>query len=55
MKRIYYLIIALIVFIPQIVWAAPNATIGVSANSIENGKTVTATVTVTETASWNVE
>ena len=54
MKRVYYLILALILFGPQIVLAAPNATIGVSASSIEKGQSVTATVTITDSAAWNI-
>ena len=55
MKKIKYLIIAMILFIPQIVLAAPNATISTNASSIEKGKSVTATVTLTDTAAWNVK
>ena len=49
------LIMALVLLLPQIVLAAPNATISTSANSIEKGKPVTATVTLTDTAAWNVK
>ena len=48
------LIIAMILFFPQIVLAAPNATISTNTSSIEKGKSVTATVTLTDTAAWNV-
>ena len=50
-----YLIIAIIMFLPQIVLAAPNANISTDASSIENGKTVTATVTLSDTAAWNIK
>ena len=54
MKR-KYLIIALVLLFPQIVLAAPSATISTSASSIEKGKSVTATVTLTDTAAWNIK
>ena len=54
MKR-KYLIIALVLFLPQIVLAAPNASISTNASSIEKGKSVTATVTLSDTAAWNVK
>ncbi len=54
MKR-KYLIIALVLLIPQIVLAAPNVTISTNASSIEKGKSVTATVTLTDTAAWNIK
>lgn len=50
-----FLIIAMILFLPQIVIAAPNATISTNTSSIEKGKSVTATVTLTDTAAWNVK
>lgn len=50
-----YLIIAIIMLIPQMVFAAPNATVSTSANSIEKGKSVTLTVNLTDTAAWNVK
>ena len=52
--KIKYLIIILILFIPQIVLAAPNATINTNKNSIEIGESVTATVTLSDTAAWNI-
>lgn len=55
MKKIKYLIIALVLFVPQIVMASPNATITTNASTIEKGKSVTATVTLTDTAAWNVK
>ena len=55
MKKFRYLIFAMILFVPQIVLAAPNATISTNAGSIEKGKSVTATVTLTDTAAWNVK
>lgn len=50
-----YLLILLFLFIPQIVLAAPSATIDTSSSSIENGKTVTVTVTLFDTAAWNIK
>ena len=50
--KIKYLLFTLILFIPQVVLAAPNASISTSANSIEKGKSVTLTVTLTDTAAW---
>lgn len=54
MKIKYLIIIAIVMFIPQIVYASPTASISVNANYIERGKTVTATVTVNDTAAWNL-
>ena len=54
MKR-KYLIIALVLLLPQLVLAAPNATISTNASSVEKGKSVTATVTLTDTAAWNIK
>ena len=53
--KIKYLIITFLLFLPQIVLAAPNATINTNASSIEKGNSVTATVTLTDTAAWNVK
>lgn len=50
-----FLIIAIILFLPQIVLAAPSASISTNASSIEKGKSVTATVTLTDTAAWNIK
>ena len=50
-----YLIILFLVLFPQIVLAAPNATISTNTSSVEKGKSVTATVTLTDTAAWNVK
>lgn len=55
MKKIKYLIFAMILFIPQVVLAAPNATVSTNANSIEKGKSVTVTVTLSDTAAWNIK
>ncbi len=55
MKRIKYIIIGLVLFIPQVVLASPNATISTNASSIEKGKSVTITVTLSDTAAWNVK
>ena len=53
--KIKYLIITFLLFLPQIVLPAPNATINTNASSIEKGNSVTATVTLTDTAAWNVK
>ncbi len=50
-----FLIIAMILFLPQIVLAAPNASISTSASSIEKGKSVTVNVTLSDTAAWNIK
>lgn len=50
-----FLIIALILVLPQLVLAAPNATVSTNASSIENGKSVTLTVNLTDTAAWNIK
>lgn len=55
MKKIKYIIACLFLFIPQIVIASPNASISTSASSIEKGKSVTATVTLSDTAAWNIK
>ena len=54
MKR-KYLIIALVLLIPKIVLAAPSASISTNANTIEKGKSVTVTVTLSDTAAWNIK
>ena len=55
MKLRYYLLILLLVLVPAtVVFAESNATVRTSASTIENGGTVTATVTLTQTASWEV-
>ena len=50
-----YLLIIMFLFIPQIVLAEPSASIDASSGSIENGKLVTATVTLYDTAAWNIK
>ena len=50
-----FLIIVMILFLPQIVLAAPNASISTSASSIEKGKSVTVNVTLSDTAAWNIK
>ena len=55
MKKKIYLIIAMLLFLPQVVLAAPNATISTDKNSIEKGKSVNVTVTLSDTAAWNVK
>ena len=54
MKR-RLLIITILLLIPKIVLASPNATINTNASSIEKGASVTATVTLSDTAAWNVK
>lgn len=54
MKR-KLLIITVLLLIPKIVLASPNATINTNASSIEKGGSVTATVTLSDTAAWNVK
>ena len=49
-----YLIITFILLIPQLVFASPDAAISISASSINKGDSVTATVTLKDTASWNI-
>ena len=53
--KIKYLFILLVLFVPQLVFAAPNASISTSASSIENGKSVKVNVTLTDTAAWNIK
>lgn len=53
--KIKYLIIAMIMLIPQVVFASPNATISTNAGSIEKGKSVTVTVNLSDTAAWNIK
>ena len=56
MKKKYLIFaIAMFLFLPQVVMAAPNATISTNESSIEKGKSVTATVTLTDTAAWNIK
>lgn len=54
MKR-KLLIITSLLLIPKIVLASPNATINTNTSSIEKGGSVTATVTLSDTAAWNVK
>ena len=49
------LIIALLLLLPQIVLASPNVSISTNASVIEKGKSVTATITLTDTAAWNIK
>lgn len=55
MKIRKLLLFALILFMPEIVFAAPNASISADASTIENGKSVTFTVTLSDTAAWNIK
>lgn len=49
------IIITLVLLLPQLVIAAPNAAINTNFSSIENGGSVTVTVTLTDTAAWNIK
>ena len=57
MKRINYILFGLISFmlLTVSVKAAPSAGLSVSSRTVENGKSVTATVTVKNAAAWNVK
>src|SRR5574344_587997 len=57
MKRINYLLFTIFctMFLTTFVKAAPSYSLKVSSNSIENGSKVTATVTVSNTAAWNIK
>ena len=52
MKKYYVLLV--IFLLPVIVLASPNATIKTSKDNIKKGETVTITVTLTDTAAWNI-
>ncbi len=52
MKKIYLLILFLL--IPQVVLAAPSATIDPGEREVEKGQTITATLKLEEVAAWNV-
>lgn len=56
LKKSFYLAFAFFVFFLSVgvVSAAPSATLGVSSNTVENGKTVTATVTLKNAAAWSI-
>ena len=53
MKR-RLLIITILLLIPKIVLASPNATINTNKSSIEKGGSVIATVSISDTAAWNI-
>lgn len=55
MKIKYLILIAIMMLIPQVVFASPTASISASSSSIERGKAVTVTVTVSDTAAWNLK
>lgn len=57
MKSIKYILFCLIINFTGIgiVYAAPSASIAVSNNSIVNGNSVTATVTLKETMAWDIK
>ena len=48
-------LLILTMMIPQIVFASPNASISTNEDTIEKGKSVTAIVTLTDTAAWNIK
>ena len=54
MKKVCLFII-MFLMIPTIVFATPTATVTTSSSSIENGKSVTINVTLTDTAAWNIK
>ncbi len=49
------LLILMFMLIPTVVLAAPAASVTTSSSSIENGKSVTINVTLTDTAAWNIK
>lgn len=57
LKKTFYLVFAFFVFFLSVgvVSAAPSATLSVSSGTVENGKTVTATVTIKNVAAWNIK
>ena len=48
-------LLILTMMIPQIVFALPNASISTNEDTIKKGKSVTAIVTLTDTAAWNIK
>lgn len=52
--KIRYLILIVLLLIPNIALAEPNATLTTNKGSIENGETLIATVTLMDTAAWNI-
>lgn len=57
MKKINYILFTIVcsLFLTGLVKAAPSAKLTVSSNNITDGKTVTASVTVYNTAAWNIK
>jgi hypothetical protein len=57
MKKINYILFTIVcsLFLTGLVKAAPSAKLTVSSNNITDGKTVTASVTLYNTAAWNVK
>ena len=53
--RLKYLVIMMVMLLPQVVFAEPNANINTNASSIENGNSVLVTVTLSDTAAWNIK
>ena len=49
------LLIILLLAMPMMVYAAPSDSISTDKNSIENGQSVTVTVTLKDTAAWNIK
>ena len=56
MKRIKYIVFSFLINIVTlgVVYAAPSYSFNVSSSQIENGSKVTASVTVKQTAAWNI-
>ena len=55
MRKVYLIIALIILLLPEIVLAAPNATISTNVSTIEKGKSVISTLTLTDAAAWNVK
>ena len=50
-----FILFNLIMLFPTLVFATPKVTISTSASSIENGKSVTLNVKISDTAAWNID
>ena len=55
MKLKHFLIIIITIFIPQIVFAEPVASISTNTDSVETGDSAVVNVTLTDVASWNIK
>ena len=55
MKRHFKLMLLALAFLPIVVQASGSASLSTSANSVEVGSKVTATVTLKNTAAWNIK